>query len=156
MGEQSATLRHRQEQEPRMPRAGELSYYERIGESGRQFAVSKPFSDEECGVYLQRVGALFSVLPAPPARILECGCGTGWLAYFLARRGYDVVATDVAPDAIRLAQSFPPFNGGPTPEFKVADSEKLTFTEAFDVVIFFDSLHHAVNEQEALRGAYRA
>ena len=139
-----------------MPRTGELTYYERIGEEGQAHALAKPFSDEDCGLYLQRVGALFNLLPPPPARILECGCGTGWLAHFLARRGYEVVAADVAPDAIRLARDNPMFQNGPAPEFLVADSEALPFDAAFDGVVFFDSLHHAVDELTALRCAYRA
>src|SRR5258706_11835779 len=139
-----------------MPRMGELTYYEQIGEAGRRHAVSKPFSDEECGLSLMRAGALFSILPQPPARVLECGCGPGWLAYMLARRGYDVVGTDVAPDAIRLAETHRMFADGSQPQFLEADSESLAFESAFDVVIFFDSLHHAIDEAAALRSAYRA
>lgn len=139
-----------------MPRQGELTYYERIGEAGRAHAVGKPFSDDECGLYLLRAGALFSLLPAPPARVLDCGCGTGWLSYFLARRGYDVVGTDVSVDAIRLAQANPLFRVGQAPIFTVADSESLTFTSEFDAVVFFDSLHHAIDEAEMLRSAFRA
>jgi SAM-dependent methyltransferase len=74
----------------------------------------------------------------------------------LARRGYRVVATDVAPDAIRLARETPMFQQGDVPEFRVADSEALGFDFEFDAVVFFDSLHHAVDEQAALRSAYRA
>jgi SAM-dependent methyltransferase len=139
-----------------MPRAGELTYYEQLGETGRQHALSKPFSDEDCGLYLMRVGALFNLLPPPPARVLECGCGTGWLAHFLAQRGYDVMGADVAPNAIRLAKENPIFRRGGAPKFFVADSESLGFELAFDAVIFFDSLHHSVDEAAALRSAYRA
>jgi SAM-dependent methyltransferase len=139
-----------------MPRAGELTYYERIGEAGRQHALGKPFSDDECGLYLLRAGALFSLLPKPPARVLDCGCGTGWLAYFLAQRGYDVVATDVSPDAVALAQAHPLFRQGGSPRFVVADSESLTFTSEFDAVVFFDALHHSLDERQALSGAFRA
>ncbi len=139
-----------------MPRAGELTYYERIGESGRRHAVGKPFSDDECGLYLMRAGALFSLLPPPPARVLDCGCGTGWLSYFLARRGYDVVGTDVSRDAIRLAKANPVFRDGPVPTFAVADSESLSFREEFDAVVFFDSLHHAIDETQALQNAFTA
>lgn len=141
------------------PRHGELTYYERIGESGRQHAIGKPFSDEDCGLYLMRAGALFTVLPPPPARILDCGCGTGWLSYFLARRGYDVVGADVSEDAIRLAQANPMFRNGPAPVFVVADSESLSFHDEFDAVVFFDSLHHAVDETATLAtltAAFRA
>jgi SAM-dependent methyltransferase len=140
-----------------MPRPGELTYYERLGEAGRRHSIGKPFSDDECGLYLLRAGALFSLLPPPPARVLDCGCGTGWLAYFLAQRGYDVVATDVSPDAIRLAREHRLFgNDGGAPQFRVADSESLTFAAEFDAVVFFDSLHHAIDEAAALRSAYRA
>lgn len=139
-----------------MPRKGELTYCDNIGEAGQQHSLSKPFSDEECGLSLMRVGALLSLLPPPPAQVLDCGCGTGWLAYFLARRGYHVVATDIAPDAIRLARDNPVFRRDDAPEFLVADSEALEFESAFDVVIFFDSLHHAIDELAALRCSYRA
>src|SRR5262245_5592710 len=139
-----------------MPRRGELTYYERIGEAGRAHAVGKPFSDDECGLYLMRAGALLSLLPPPPARLLDCGCGTGWLSYFLTRRGYEVVGTDVSTDAIRLAKTNPLFRNGPTPTFSVADSESLTFSSEFDAVVFFDSLHHATDESAALAGAFRA
>jgi SAM-dependent methyltransferase len=139
-----------------MPRAGELTYYDRIGESGRQHARSKPFSDPDCGLLMLRVGALMSLLPPPPARILECGCGPGWLAYLLARRGYQVTATDVAPEAIRLAQEVPMFGQGATPQFLVADTEHLPFESEFDAVLFFDSLHHSVDEAAAVRSAFRA
>jgi SAM-dependent methyltransferase len=139
-----------------MPRTGELTYYDQIGQSGQQHAVAKPFSTPECASYLFRVGALMSLLPAPPARVLECGCGTGWLAYFLAKRGYDVVATDVSPAAIRLAQTNPMFHSGLKPEFLVADAEKLPFAAEFEAAIFFDALHHAVDELAALQCAWRA
>jgi SAM-dependent methyltransferase len=139
-----------------MPRSGELTYYDRIGEAGRRHAVGKPFSDADCGLYLLRAGALFNLLPAPPARVLDCGCGAGWLSYWLARRGYDVVGTDVSADAIALAESHPIFADGPRPRFLVADSESLTFASEFDAVVFFDSLHHAIDERAALASAYRA
>ena len=139
-----------------MPRPGELTYYERIGDAGRAHAVGKPFSDDDCGLYLLRAGALFTLLPPPPARILDCGCGTGWLSYLLARRGYDVVGSDVSGDAICLAQTNPIFRGGPQPTFIVVDSEALSFHEEFDGVVFFDSLHHAIDDTKVLKNAFAA
>src|SRR3954471_12820975 len=124
------------------PRPGELTYYERIGESGRRHALGKPFSDDDCGLYLLRAGALFALLPPPPARVLDCGCGAGWLSYFLARRGYDVVGNDVSDEDIVIARAHPPFRDGPLPSFIVADTEALAFDAEFDAVVFFDSLHH--------------
>ena len=38
----------------------------------------------------------------------------------------------------------------------MADSESLTFASEFDAVVFFDSLHHSLDERKALEGAFRA
>lgn len=139
-----------------MPRQGELRYYDVIGEQGREHALGKPFTNVDCGAALMQIGEVMNLLPEPPARILECGCGPGWLSYILAKHGYSVVGTDVAVDAIEMAQSNPVFTGFPRPEFHVADSDILPFRTEFDAVIFFDSLHHSVDEQGAMNSAYRA
>lgn len=39
---------------------------------------------------------LLELLPAPPARVLDAGAGTGFLTLFLARLGYEVTALDVS------------------------------------------------------------
>jgi SAM-dependent methyltransferase len=38
-----------------------------------------------------------SLLPPPPARVLDCGAGTGFLSLIAARLGYRVTAIDIAP-----------------------------------------------------------
>jgi ubiquinone/menaquinone biosynthesis C-methylase UbiE len=139
-----------------MPRTGEITYYQQIGESGRRHSIAKPFSDPNCDLFLVRVAEVLRLLPQPPARILECGCGTGWLTYFLAQRGFEMVGTDVCPDAIQIARDNPTFQQGPVPEFVVADAEQLSYDAEFDAVLFFDSLHHAVDELAAVRSAYKA
>lgn len=139
-----------------MPGQGELTYYQVIGEEGRQHALNKPFSDEEAGELLMQIGAIIQLLPAPPSRILECGCGTGWLSQILQKSGYQVVGIDVSQIAIQLAQDFPLFRELEPPQFLVAATEHLTFDSQFDVVLFFDALHHSENEQEAINSAYRA
>jgi SAM-dependent methyltransferase len=39
-----------------------------------------------------------AALPPPPARVLEVGAGSGWLAVALREAGYEVVAVDPAAD----------------------------------------------------------
>ncbi|MGO9082655.1 MAG: class I SAM-dependent methyltransferase [Streptosporangiaceae bacterium] len=41
-------------------------------------------------------GALRRLLPAPPARVLDAGAGTGFLSLLLAAQGYQVTAVDLS------------------------------------------------------------
>jgi SAM-dependent methyltransferase len=43
-----------------------------------------------------------------------------------------------------------------TPEFLACDFERLPFENEFDAVVFFDSLHHAVDPGAAISRAFRA
>jgi SAM-dependent methyltransferase len=138
-----------------MATPGELLYYDKIGEAGIQFAVNKPFSDPECDLLLMQVAAVMALLPPAPARILDAGCGTGWLSRMFARRGYACTGIDVCPRAVELAEQQPPIPGT-APRFLVQSVETMPFCEAFDAVVFFDALHHSIDESEAIRGAFRA
>jgi SAM-dependent methyltransferase len=138
-----------------MPKQGEIDYIDNIGPDGARHALNKPWSDAFCGGYLIDVGILLSVLPPPPARLLDVGAGTGWTSVFFAQRGYEVVGLDLAPAMIELANQNKQRAGLANLRFLVGDYEALADETAFDVVVFFDSLHHAVDEQAAIRGAYR-
>jgi SAM-dependent methyltransferase len=102
------------------------------------------------------MGAILALLPPPPARLLDLGCGTGWTSVFFARAGYDVVGVDIAPDMIRHAEENRDRAGVDRLTFVVCDYEDLPFGEECDAVVFFDALHHAVDERVAIASAYRA
>jgi len=140
-----------------MPTIGEFTYFERIGESGRSHALNKPFSDDETARSFLDMGAIFALLPKAPDRVLECGCGTGWLSYFLARKGYDVVGQDCNADAVALAKSHPVFSHrGGSVEFVCSDFEKLDYSSEFDAVVFYAALHHSQSEDRTIASAYKA
>ncbi|MDQ6781882.1 MAG: class I SAM-dependent methyltransferase [Actinomycetota bacterium] len=42
-------------------------------------------------------GALARLLPSSPARVLDCGAGTGFLSLMAARQGHQVTALDTSP-----------------------------------------------------------
>ncbi len=73
--------------------------------------------------------------------VLDVGCGEGWLARRLASAGARVVGLDPSADALGRAR------GGEHPDASVryveGAAEALPFADAsFDVVVFFNSLHH--------------
>lgn len=140
-----------------MSKDAERAYLANLGEHGRTHSLQKPFSDPQCGIDLAAIGFVMSLLPAPPARILDMGCGGGWTSQFLARRGYAVTGQDIAPDMIAVAQDNAQLNGvADRTHFLCSDFEGLDFQDHFDAAIFFDALHHAEDEAAAIRSAWRA
>jgi SAM-dependent methyltransferase len=100
--------------------------------------------------------ALFGLLPPPPARVIEFGCGTGWLAFALGQRGYRVLGVDISPDAVQAARGERDARGLGDVDFQQADYESFDGGGAFDAAVFHDALHHAEDEAAALASAYRA
>jgi len=75
-------------------------------------------------------------------RILDAGCGTGALAVEAARRGADVVAIDLSPQLVSMAQSRLPADLGPGRiEFRSGDMFHAGLG-TFDHVVAMDSLIH--------------
>lgn len=74
-------------------------------------------------------------------RVLDAGCGTGASTMALASRGAAVVATDISPSLINLAQERLGIGAEPAVEFVVGDMLDPNLGE-FDHVIAMDSLIH--------------
>ena len=139
-----------------MAKQGEIDYLKNIGAGGIAHAIRKPFSDADCGPLLAEIAAVMSLLPPPPARLLDLGCGTGWTSAFFARRGYQVVGQDISEDMIRCANMIKDKEQLDNLEYVMCDFENMNFDCEFDCAVFFDSLHHSVNEEEAIRMVYKA
>ncbi|HUP27139.1 MAG TPA: class I SAM-dependent methyltransferase [Chloroflexia bacterium] len=121
---------------------------------------------------------LVTAAPEPGKRILDLGCGAGWLSLELARRGAHVTALDISPTNLALGRymaetntrNFPylyqRFAGLPcrledfgSVEYAYADLNNVDLpTSEYDAVVVWDSLHH-VSELETLleqvRGALK-
>lgn len=93
------------------------------------------------------------------SRILDVGCGSGWLSEYLARLGYDVTGIDISPDLIEMASErlrrvpYPVDHETPLRyRFQTHDIEKGPLPgETFDAVICYDTLHHFEDEHATLR-----
>ncbi|NQU10505.1 class I SAM-dependent methyltransferase [bacterium] len=150
--------------------AGELDYHEVLpGMSPEDVATSelrKPWwFGSPARKYLEDFRRLIGAFErrgiAPPQKILELGCGGGWMAEALALMGFQVVATTINPRDIATAQQ------------RVAGiaargiSARLAFQTApmesvadvvhadapFDAVFVFEALHHSADWREALASA---
>lgn len=135
---------------------GERDYYAQLGAEGIAHSLGKPFSDDCCPQYLAALTALFSLMAPPPGRIVEFGCGTGWLSLYLAQRGYEVTGVDIAEDAIRHARAAAEARKLSHAQFHADDYESFAGAARFDYAIFHDALHHAESELAALRCAHAA
>lgn len=138
-----------------MAKQGEIEYLARGGPATSEHARGKPFTDTGCGYLLADLGGVMECLPRPPARVLDLGCGSGWTSVMLARRGYEVVGQDIAPDMVALAEANRAAAGVSGLTFVVADYEGLDLGATFEAALFYDSLHHAVDPAAAVASAPR-
>jgi SAM-dependent methyltransferase len=89
---------------------------------------------------------LLTRLPARCAEGLEIGCGTGAFARLLAGRCQRVLALDLSPQMVRLAQERSA--AYPTIDFQVGDALQWDFgIERFDCVVTIATLHHLPAEE---------
>lgn len=97
----------------------------------------------------------------PGSKLLEFGCGMGWLAELLTYQGYHVTGTTIAPIDIKHAkrrigllkergiQSKLDFFCSPMEEMH----KHIDPTEPFDATFCFEALHHAFDWRESLDAA---
>ena len=91
------------------------------------------------------VSEVFKVAqPGPGRRILDLGCGKGFLAIALAHRGSNVTAIDISPKSVELAKLRAEEAGvADKIDFRVMDCENLDLSEdSFDAVVGGFVLHH--------------
>ncbi|MBI4616089.1 MAG: methyltransferase domain-containing protein [Planctomycetes bacterium] len=84
-----------------------------------------------------------------PCRVLVPGCGRGHDALLLADRGFDVVALDYAPEAIRLAEDLAATRGESRVRFLVQDFLCFEAAEPFDLLwehTCFPALHSSLRQ----------
>ena len=113
---------------------------------------------------------LTHAVPRPGARVLDLGCGSGWLSLELARRGAHVTALDISPANLALARHLASTNARNFPylyqrfaglpchleqfgsvEYSYADLNTVDLPHAeFDAVVVWDALHHVANLERLL------
>lgn len=86
------------------------------------------------------------------ARFLDCACGAGKLAIWLALNGKKVWAFDFSQNAIRVAKRSAELSGvADRIKFHVIDARKLKYDDNFfDVLTGKDCLHHLIKYPRAI------
>jgi ubiquinone/menaquinone biosynthesis C-methylase UbiE len=108
----------------------------------------------EWAVKARSMDALFSVLdPGSARRVLDLGCGIGWLAHHMALRGHEIYAVDIVrDDRLGLGAAGRYVERGPSFERIWGELERPPFLDSsVDAVVCNASLHYAPDLSGALR-----
>src|SRR5580704_5360781 len=87
--------------------------------------------------------------PQPGERILDLGCGDGFLTRRIAESGATMVGVDASPQMVAAAKE----RGA---DARVGSGESLPFDQEFDAVFSNAALHWMSDHDAVLRGVYRA
>lgn len=136
----------------------EKEYIRKLDKAELEFYHTEPFGYNPRGEYpiytatlLREFADILALLNCPPkSKVLEVGCGNGWVAIFLSKGGYVVTEVDVEEDKIAIAKRKAREYRAKV-QFVVKDAEKLEYEEKYDAVVFHASLHHILNERRVLQ-----
>ena len=92
------------------------------------------------------------------AKILDVGCGPGWVTEYFARLGYNMTGMDLSEGLIQVARQrleHLPYQVDQETQlrchFLVHDIEAAPLAEKFDAILCYDALHHFDDEQSVFR-----
>ncbi|WP_265530014.1 bifunctional demethylmenaquinone methyltransferase/2-methoxy-6-polyprenyl-1,4-benzoquinol methylase UbiE [Sphingomicrobium marinum] len=96
------------------------------------------------------------VQPRAGERILDVAGGTGDIAFRMAKRGADIVVTDINPDMLKVGMERAEKRGLERLTWQVENAEKLTFEDnSFDAYTIAFGIRNVTDIPAALREAHR-
>ncbi len=89
------------------------------------------------------------------ARILDAGCGYGFISMILAKKGYHMTALDKDEERIKTAKIITEYNNCKV-NYINGDIYHLLFKNGyFDLIICFEVLEHLANDKKAVSELFR-
>lgn len=144
------------------------SYVSKLEDGEISWLHSKPFDPQPGNPqYFRLMFDLLNILQAMRipvrSRILEIGNGPGWVTEILLMLGFSVDALEPSADLIKIAQerclaleTHYRHVAQPNVRFHQTTLEEIEFEDqSFDAILFFDVLHHVVNEEIAMEKCFR-
>lgn len=132
-------------------------------------ALRKPFwgpdaFEKYASGFTQLWRVMLSLEIKPGDEVLELGCGSGWMAEFLANAGYKVTGTTISDIEVGIANKRIPAvqakGGGGSARFVAAPMESVTDAlppgSVFDCVFIFEALHHAFDWKQTIHTSFKA
>jgi len=115
--------------------------------------TANPYGIRHTGFIAKHSRAILSALMAanvpPDAKVLDMGSGWGLSSEIMAFCGAEVTAVDINPDFIDLTNRRAARLGNPVKAIH-STFEEFDTSERFDMVLFYECLHHAVRPWIAL------
>lgn len=88
-------------------------------------------------------------LSTPGSKVLDVGCGGGFLSNELARQGYMVTGVDISEESLQVARNHDVTR---TVHYESADAYKLPYPDnSFDAVTAMDFLEHVDRPQDVIQ-----
>ena len=146
---------------------GEAKYWDRFEEQSSRYGIpiwvdyqkadtkeipfinfsTNPVVDK---LYLGKVKDLV-IKKAGVGKILDLGCGAGWLSLELARKGGKVIGIDISKKRIEIAKKYAKKEGIKI-DYLVGDIEDCSWesNNTYDAIINWNSFHHTKDPQKIL------
>lgn len=109
------------------------------------------YDDKHAFVFKYGEDVVRQLAPMPGERILDLGCGTGYLTNLIAQAGARVIGVDNSPAMIQRAKA-----SYPDLDFKGMSATDMQFDSPFDAVFSNATLHWIVEKEAAIDNMYHA
>lgn len=111
----------------------------------------------QTGILRKSIGKLGAALSRPQSRILDLGCGTGYLYLKLLARGHCMTGVDISPEMVGNLERKIPVASKSRSSLRVASAEEFieSDVETYDAIVMSAFLHHLYDFQSLVRKVCR-